>query len=321
VNALKEKSVAVAYPTIPIIFLGGITEDRRPLYNTIGLAVTDQQEKVRVETSVKVLQDDYDINFLIDGKPIAGKRGNDLLNAVKEFLKNYGANVGLDIESRNQGIISGSSDAGAAALSRALSDVSEANYPIEEVARYAMKCSESAIRSVYGGMSKIVVDQDSEVSGVKLVSEDELNKYIGIYSIQFNYPSRISADDIHSSIVSHPWFKYRVERIPEWTKNIEQALERRDFVTVFKNAEENIRNAHYLLEDVGVRVRKKEMMNCCLDVEDMRRNGIETYYLVGGGNMVSIAFLNKQENLVFSELKKKGYNPIRYKVASGAKVI
>jgi len=321
VNILKKESTVIAYPTIPIIFLGGITEDRKPLHDVIGLAVTDQKEIVRTETNVKVLSSQYKINFLVDGKSITGKRGNNALTSVKEFLKKSDVNVGLDIESRNYEIKSGSSDSGMAALFTALNDALETNYPIEEIAKYAMKGSESAIRSVYGGMSKIIVDQDSEVFGIKLASEEELNNHIGIFAIPFNYSFRVSADEIHSAVVKNPHFKYRLERIPEWTKNIEQALERRDFITVLKNAEENIRNAHDLLEDVGVKVRRKEMMNCCLDIEDMRREGIEAYYLIGGGNMISVVFPNEQEDLVLSGLKKKGYNPLRYKVASGAKVI
>lgn len=51
---MKEESTAVAYPTIPIVFVSSVHPDRIPLHNSMGLAVTDIKDEVRTETSVTI---------------------------------------------------------------------------------------------------------------------------------------------------------------------------------------------------------------------------------------------------------------------------
>ena len=67
---IRKISTAVAYPTIPIIFLGGINPDRIPLYDTMGLAVTSKDETTRTETTVEFTEDKEisSINFLLKNR-------------------------------------------------------------------------------------------------------------------------------------------------------------------------------------------------------------------------------------------------------------
>ncbi|MBI2584053.1 MAG: hypothetical protein HYW25_05270, partial [Candidatus Aenigmarchaeota archaeon] len=95
----------------------------------------------------------------------------------------------------------------------------------------------------------------------------------------------------------------------------------KDLKQLFELAEENIRNAHHLLEDVGLRVRKKPVMNCWIDVEDLRTQGLFAYCLQGGGNVVYIATLKEQLMHVQRELQVKGWQSQIFKVASGPKII
>ncbi|MBI4177205.1 MAG: hypothetical protein HY516_02460 [Candidatus Aenigmarchaeota archaeon] len=316
---MKNEVVSVAYPTIPIVFLGGIRPDRRPIYNTMGLAVTDLEENVRTETAITLADKKNGIKFSLGGKPAEGKRNEDTINSVKSFLKDKKLDVGLEIDSANYNIKGGSSDSGLAALFSGLNELLGTKMKTAEIAGYAMRGSESAIRSVYGGLSKIVVDEP-EMHGVAIASSKDLDA-IRIFTVYFDYPGRITADEIHAAIVTHPWYKHRVDRIPFWIKGIEDAIKKKDFVTVLKNAEENIRNAHYLLEDVGLRVRRKKIMDCWIDVEEMRAAGLHAYCLQGGGNLVSIACLKEQADKVYSELVGRGWSPLKYKVAGGPKVI
>ncbi len=316
---MPKKVVSVAYPTIPIVFLGGVRPDRRPIYNTMGLAVTDLDENVRTETTIKLVDKKNGIKFSLGGKPVEGKRNEDTINSIKSFLKDKKIDVGLEIDSTNYNIKGGSSDSGLAALFFGLNELLGTKMKVEEIAKYAMRGSESAIRSVYGGLSKIVVDTP-EMHGVAVASAKYLDG-IRIFTVYFDYPSRITADEIHAAIVTHPWYSYRVNRIPVWIKNIEDAIKKKDFVTMLKNAEENIRNAHYLLEDVGLRVRRKKIMDCWIDVEEMRAAGLHAYCLQGGGNLVSIACLKEQSDKVYAGLVERGWSPLKYKVASGPKII
>ena len=52
---MKNKTTAVAYPTIPIIFVAGVREGTRiPAHNTMGMAITDKNKEVRTETTIEV---------------------------------------------------------------------------------------------------------------------------------------------------------------------------------------------------------------------------------------------------------------------------
>ncbi|MBI4167977.1 MAG: hypothetical protein HY515_03405 [Candidatus Aenigmarchaeota archaeon] len=316
---MPKKVVSVAYPTIPIVFLGGIRADRRPIYNTMGLAVTDLDENVRTETTIKVTDNKNGIKFSLGGKLIEGKRNEDTINSIKSFLKDKKIDVGLEIDSTNYNIKGGSSDSGLAALFFGLNELLGTKMKTAEIANYAMRGSESAIRSVYGGLSKIVVDTP-EMHGLAVASAKDLDA-IRIFTVYFDYPTRITADEIHAAIVKHPWYKHRVQNIPTWIRNIESAIKKKDFVTMLKNSEDNIRNAHYLLEDVGLRVRRKKIMDCWIDVEEMRASGLRAYCLQGGGNLISIACLKEQADKVYNELVNRGWSPLKYKVAGGPKII
>ena len=317
---MKKKSVAIAFPTIPIIFLGGVKEDRRPIYSTMGLTITDLNEKMRTETSVEVKPKEYGIKLLLGGKEIVDEKGNDTKRAIEKFLKATENKVGLHIESNNYEIASGSSDSGLAALFAALNDVLGSELHKDELAEYAMMGSESAIRSVYGGLSEIVIDPTKGFYGVGLASDKDLES-VKILVVDFLYPSRVTADQIHAGMMTHPWYKHRVERINEWVAKIRYGIMFKKMQTIFENAEENIRNAHYLLEDLGLRVRRKEMMNLCLDIEDIRNRGHLAYYLIGGGNRLSVATFGEHVESVKGELKQKGWNFKECKIASGPKII
>ncbi|RLJ04506.1 MAG: hypothetical protein DRP18_04610, partial [Candidatus Aenigmatarchaeota archaeon] len=128
---MKRESIAVAYPTIPVVFVSSVHPDRIPLHNSMGLAVTDVKDEVRTETHVKLLKKKK-IEFYVNGKPLEKQKLQDAVKIIEIFRKNQKA--GLRIESRNYKIYSGSSDAGAAALVFALNDLFETNYSLDKLA-------------------------------------------------------------------------------------------------------------------------------------------------------------------------------------------
>ncbi|MBN1330734.1 MAG: hypothetical protein JXA54_14780 [Candidatus Heimdallarchaeota archaeon] len=317
---MKKISAAIAYPTIPIIFLGGINSNRTPLYDTMGLAVTNHNETTRTETIIECSKslNGLKMNFFLNGQKITGLRGQQILAAVKSFV-GVEQNIKLTIRSTNYDIFSGSSDSGLAALFTALNDVLDLNYTKDALLHYAMKGSESAGRSLYGGLTLTEVKGKS-ISVTQLASEKDLEP-LKLFSIPFNYESRITADEIHTGIVTNPSFKERVKKVPLWVNEIINSLKRKDFLDVLSTAEENIRNAHELLEGVGLIIRKQEIMELCKAIEIMRNEGIPAYYLIGGGNLVTIATINDYAFNVEEELNKKKWLFNKSKVASAPKLI
>lgn len=315
---MKNRSIAVAYPTIPIIFVASVDEKRVPLHDTMGLAVTDLEEETRSETKIEIIPK-KEIIFLLEGKPVDERREKDIKEVAKEFMKIAKKEVGLKIESRNYKIFSGSSDSGAAALVAALNNLFETNLSKEKMAQLGNRISESAIRSVYGGLNMYLVST-GKPRGIQLASEKDL-KDIKIFALGFNYKTRVSAQEIFDICKTSPYWKMRLERVPYWVREIKMGLKNKDWKRVFSNAEENCANAHYLIESGGKRCRRKEMMGVVIDVEEIRAGGLPVYWTAGGGNVINVFTWRPYDKKVLEALKERGHNPIEYKVASGPKVI
>ncbi len=109
--------------------------------------------------------------------------------------------------------------------------------------------------------------------------------------------------------------------IPQWIAKIKLGLLLNDWHTVFSVAEENCANAHYLIESSGLRCRRKEMMNACIDVEEIRSQGLACYWTAGGGRVINVFSWGNDADKVKKELESRGHKPVEYKVASGAKIL
>lgn len=315
---MKTEVTAVAFPTIPIVFVSSVRENRVPLHDTMGLAVTDLKEEVRSETTAKALNSDK-IEFLLEGKPLDKGKTKDIEAVVHEFQAASGSKKGVHIESTNYRIYSGSSDSGAAALVRALDELYETHFSLEKLAELGNRVSESANRSVYGGMNIYVVDGPLAPYGRQVASEEEL-KEIRVFAMAFDYESRISAAEIFALTRSNPFYKYRLKMVPTWIAKVKLGLLNKNWKLVFENAEENCANAHYLIESSGKRCRKKEMMNAVIDVEEIRQADLPVYWTAGGGKVINAFSWGKEADRVLAELKKRGQHPTEYKIAGGARV-
>ncbi len=316
---MKKEVVSVGYPTIPIIFVASVDKNRVPLHDTMGLAVTDLKEKTRSETKIIASAGPSRVEFLLEGKSVDQRRQKNIEDVVHEFEKKSGATASLRITSSNYNIYSGSSDSGAAALVVGLNEVFETGFSKEKLAELGNRISESAIRSVYGGMNAYIVSR-SKPKGMQIASEKEL-KDIRIFAMGFDYQTRISAQEIFDICRASPFWKMRVERVPHWRREIEEGLKNRDWTRVFSSAEENCANAHYLIENGGKRCRKKEMMNAVIDVEEIRESGLSVYWTAGGGRVINAFSWGADANKVLNVLESRGEKVTEYKVASGARVV
>lgn len=314
---MKSKVTAVAYPTIPVIFVSSVRHDRVPLHDTMGLAVTDLKEETRSETVAELI-DENKVLFLLEGKPVDERKQKDIERVVRIFQDASGSSKGVSMESRNYKIYSGSSDSGAAAIVVALHELYGTDFSRERLGEISMIISESGIRSVYGGMNATFIHPN--LHGAQLASESDM-KDVKIFALAFDYETRISAEEIFQLTRSNPFYDYRLRMVPTWVAKIKLGLMNKDWNTVFSVAEENCSNAHYLIESSGKRCRRKEMMNAVIDVEEIRESGLPAYWTAGGGKVINVITWDPHAEKVREELIKRGQKPVEYKVASGAKVV
>ncbi len=316
---MKKTVTCVAFPTIPILFVASVDENRVPLHDTMGLAVTDLKEETRSETTITVQPKEKGVEFFLEGKKLDERRMADVVNVSKEFMNAAGEAVGLKIESSNHRIFSGSSDSGAAALVCGLNALFETNFNQQKLAELGNRISESAVRSVLGALSMYVVS-DGAPRVVQMASDEDL-KDIRIFAMGFDYDSRVSAQEIFDICRKSPYWQNRLQRVPYWVSEIKNGLTEGNWEKVFSSAEENCANAHYLVESGGKRCRRKELMGAVIDVEEIRASGLPVYWTAGGGKVISAFTWEPHAEKVLQELRKRGQSPVEYKVAGKPKII
>ncbi len=318
INVLEVKTQA--YPTIPVIFVSSVRDNRLPLHNSMGLSVTDLKNETRVETIVHRTDSGKLDSFILNGENLPLERNKSISEVLKVFQSESKKGYGISVISNNYKVFAGSSDAGAAAIVVALNEIFQTDYPQERIAFLANSISESAIRAVYGGLNILVVDGPGSPYAKQLASEEDM-KDIRIFAMGFKYETRLSAAEIFQLTRSNPFYGYRLKRIQEWEAKIKLGLLRKDWKIVFENAEDNCANAHYLIESSGRRARRKEMMAAVIDIEEIREEtNLPVYWTAGGGNVINAFTWNPYANAVLEELKRRGQEPLEYKVAPAAHI-
>ena len=320
-----------AFPTIPVVFLGGIREDRAPRLNSMGLAITTLEEDMKTVTKAKQLPEEEGIHLFVNGKEISGKRGEDIKNMVKRILSEKGIRSGVRIESVNHNIKSGSSDSGVAALVTAIDELFGLNMSKEEKIKYGKMGSESVQRSLLGGLSETNVDNYPEVRGIPVASHEDL-KDIRIFLVPFNAPegepkyknesplfkTRITADEIHQEIVKHPDYKIRMRETPRRVLEIKKAFKEGNIKRMFDLILEDVENAHELLEDRGLVVRKGPMRELWEDVKKIaKERGVIAVPTAGGGNQISILVHKDHADHIRNFLERNNYSFRECKVLKG----
>lgn len=304
-----ESSTAVAFPGLPVIFAEGYRGNRVSMHGHISLALTSLDGEVRTETTV--VESNKNV-FLVDNHELDNGRGRGMLKVRDAMLEKSGMKIKLKISSRNHGILSGSSDSGAAALVVALNELLGLSLSVDELHEIARHGGETSYRSLYGGLSEYYL-RDGIPHARSLLQPKELRD-ISIYAVPFEYP-RYSADVLHLNVVRHPDYKKRVLDVERRISEFKSRLVERDFSGCLQLMEDDASQVHRMFEKLGFRVRKGKMIALCRKVEHWRRSGLECYWNVAGGSVVYVFCLKEAADRIRGQL---GCGVREYKVAGPA---
>ncbi|MFH1788524.1 MAG: hypothetical protein ABH834_04010 [Candidatus Altiarchaeota archaeon] len=302
-------AVARAFPGLPVVFAEGYGESRRSLHSSASFAVTDVEGGVRTETSVSEASGD---SFTVDGEPLTGLRGEGMHAIVSSMKNRAGYGGGVIVESVNRDVKSGSSDSGAAALVKALDGLFGLGLSDAELLGFARLGSETAYRSVLGGLSIYDVHSDS----FKRIAEPEEFRDLRIFGVSFDLP-RFKADDIHKAVVKHPEYPARRKEADGKIVDVSEALAEGDFLGVLEVMEFDAKRVHKMFREVGFDVIKPEMRRVCELTESLRKEGVPAYWNVAAGSIVYVFTIKDFEGDVHGTLSGRGYEPVRMRVAEG----
>ncbi|MFH1055994.1 MAG: hypothetical protein V1744_07885 [Candidatus Altiarchaeota archaeon] len=316
---MKSSSHAVAYPGLPVVFAEGFREYRRRIsgHSHASLAITDEFEKVRTET--KAYATDSGIEFTLDGASPHGPRVKGALDMIRKMQSEAVEYTGIKVDSLNHNILTGSSDSGAAALVTAVDELLGLGLPMERMIELSRGVSETAYRSLVGGLSQCTIDREGKMKVTQLARASFFRDLI-VYAIPFTI-KRLSADDLHLRVVGHPHYPKRSDESKKHIGQLQDIVDRKDLLGFMALMEAEAETVHGMFNDMGMSVIRGEMKDAVNLVAGMRERGLQVYWNVAGGSQVYVFTLEKWVKEVSRELKDHDLRYKRYKVADGAKTL
>ncbi len=283
-------SRAIAYPTIGIILLSGISDknSRIPLHTSAGIAYTGIDSDIYTDTIVYINEEGQE--GFIDGKPLEhsdSKRSpftilNNHRSTILRHLNIEENDVSISFSSINKKILSGSSDAGAAAIGVNIAELSGGIKDSSAFENELRGISESVGRSYKGGLT-LTWSSGKECFTEILMKPETFDDY-AILGCRFN-TQRNPSDRIHENAVTHPGYTTRVERTEIRAHRLKEYAERKDIESIFELSMEDTDDYHKMLEFVGVRVINKRMRTLIDAIEQLRSEIWMTYIVTGGSNV------------------------------------
>jgi len=309
---------AIAFPGLPVIFAEGVKDvhNRVSIHSHVSFALTNKNETARTITSVK----ESDRNsFILNGKQPGGTRSVGVIRLIEEMLSMSNADHKIEVSSLNDNILTGSSDSGSAALVFALDNLLELNLEEPMLCRLARKVSETAYRSIYGGLSEYLVNDEGIIYTSKIVSEDFF-KDVRIFACPFDY-ERHSADDLHLNVLTHPGYATRKKQVAERIIALKEYVREKDIYGVLKLMEDDAKTVHSMFEESGLTVIRPLMRGLCKKIEELRLNDIKAVWNVAGGSTVYIFCLKEDQDDISHLLRQMHVKNEEYKIAGAVRNI
>ncbi len=310
-----------AYPTIGIILLGGVSDNnnRLPLHTTAGIAYTGLNDDIYVKTKLYV--SDQEKGF-INGKEVYANSDRSPFTVIDKYKNDVLLRAGcpdknLSFKSENFNVLSGSSDAGAAAIGECIESIFEYNINIFTFENDLQKISESAGRSMYGGLTiNHANGKESLTDGI--LEAGYFRDYV-IVGCHFS-DKRKPSDDIHKNIVNHPDYKTRVKNSELKSKELEKLANAHNIKKIFELAEGDSEEYHKMLNEVGVHIITPEMQVFINKVREMKKDFWNSYIVTGGTNVfVVVDSVNKEK--IGDEAVNFNARPVYLKVAGKPEVL
>ena len=309
-----------AYPTIGILLLGGLSDNikRLPRHTTAGIAYTSLNDDIYVKTDLYLSNQRSGI---INGKQISedsnrspfiviDKYKNDILKRHPEFKE-------VSFISENKNVLSGSSDAGAAAIGECIESIFEYNINIFNFENDLQKISESVGRSLYGGFT-INHANGKESLTDEILGPDDFRDYV-IVGCKFS-DKRKPSDVIHENIINHEKYQERVKNSEIRAKELEKLAGNLDIKGIFEAGEKDTLEYHSLLRDVGVNIITDAMQKFINKISELKSNFWNAYIVTGGTN-VFVAVEKENMEKVKEAAMEFPCEPVYLKVAGKPDVI
>ena len=312
-----------AYPTIGVILLGGISDKTRriPRHTSAGFAYTGLDRDIWVDTMVMVNRGTPfgDLNGEEVQYSETGRSPFVILNHYREKIFQHldiKEKAALSFRSRNVGILSGSSDAGAAAMGSCIASMAGGIDDMVAFENELRSISESVGRSIHGGLTVTWADGKSARTE-RLLGPEAFRDYV-VIGCSFNV-QRKPSDRIHENAVTSPEYPNRIESAARKARELVKLSDDRDIKGIFDLSHQDTKEYHRLNESVGVKVITPEMRKL-MDLVDHDRKDTWMSYIVTGGSNVFVITERKNMNEIADRYRPNCDYQSLLTVAEGAKI-
>lgn len=315
-------STSRAYPTIGIILLGGISDkqSRIPRHTSAGFAYTGLKEDIYVETRLFSSERE---EGTVNGEAIDLTSSRSPFKLINRYLPSIRRRFGLPdaetklaFESRNVGVLSGSSDGAAAAIGKCVESLSGEKIEWHEFENELRMISESVGRSIYGGLT--ITEEAERPFSERLLDPVDFSDYV-IVGCKFS-TQRKPSDRIHENVVNSPGYPERVRKTHEKGTLLNKLAQDKDIKGIFELAMKDTDEYHALIESAGVNIITDDMRSLIRRVGELKKDNWMTYIVTGGSN-VFIPVEKQNYETVIDEAQKFNADPVPLVVAKGAEII
>jgi mevalonate-3-kinase len=274
-----------AYPTIGILLLGGVSDSvkRIPRHTTAGIAYTGLNDDIYVKTDLYLSNERSGIINGTMVSPDSPRSPFVVIDKYKhEILQHHPEYSEVSFISENKNVLSGSSDAGAAAIGECIESIFEYNINIFNFENDLQKISESAGRSLYGGFT-INHANGKESLTDEILDPEDFQDFV-IVGCKFS-DKRKPSDVIHENITNHEKYAERVKNSEARSKELEKMADNGDIKGIFEAGETDTEEYHSMLRDVGVNIITTEMKKFIDKISELKNEFWNAYIVTGGTNV------------------------------------
>ncbi len=316
---MNGKATAVAYPIQGLIKYHGLRDEklRLPFHDSISVCTAPIHTRTTVEFGHE--RD----SALIDGRAVSERDLERIHDVIDPLRQEACAGSGMRMESRSDfqsNIGLGASASGFAALAVAAARALGLELSLEELSRYARRGAGSAARAVTGGFSRWYAgtgDEDSISRPIPYPKDMDLAILVALV------PAHKYTDAAHKDVVTSPFFKARLEYVPPVVDRMEKAIRQGDAREIARQAEVDTLLLHGItMTGVdGMVLWRPDTVKVILEVQAMRRDGIQCYFSIDTGATVYINTDRASLPAVRKRIEDLGISTLTCSIGGEARVV
>jgi phosphomevalonate decarboxylase len=316
---MSARASAIAYPIQGLIKYHGLRDERLrlPFHDSISVCTAP----IRTHTTVR-FGEDVDI-ALIDGRAVPGRVMERVHDVIDPLRAEAGVRTGMRMESRNDfpsNIGLGASASGFAALAVAATAALGLEMSLEEISRFARRGAGSAARAVTGGFSRWYAgtgDKDSISRAIPYPQDLDLEIVAALV------PAHKFTDTAHHEVLGSPFFKARLEYVPTVLERMERAIRAGDAEEIGRLAEADTLLLHgiTMTGSDSMVLWRPETVRVILEVQAMRREGIQCHFSIDTGATVYVNTNRKDAGAVRKRIAALGLETIPCTVGGPAALV